>query len=207
MHRNGEWKYFRFQTHNAVENITAKVTVSDPEADQHAPLAIYLASDTLPVSAVDINGTSILQGSSIPAEESLYALLHDEIIVCGPRTVYVGITLPYWSPLTTSLPPVPFMMDIFRDVPHDDTLCETNQFRSFIFVQILQPIGVFSSLIICVTFSSLGLYDYYQCKMLQKKEQMNPLASGLDGEFEDDLDALEIGTTEDSGLLSDFLAI
>ena len=110
-------------------------------------------------------GESILQGSSVPDENELENLLHDDIIVCGPRTVYISVTLPYWSPITSGLSEVQYELTILRTVPDNiDSICESEQLRAFIFVYILQPIALSISIIGCLVFSILGIYTRYKYK-------------------------------------------
>lgn len=165
--RDGNWKYYRFQSHNEVENITAKVSVTTTNETIIPPLAVYIRPNMVPSEALDINGTSILEGTLKPDNEELDLLLKANLIVCGPRTVYIGITLPYWTPATSSLDAIHFELTIFRTVPDSyDGLCETERFRAFLLVFILQPISVWICTSLCFVFLSLGLFYKYRLKKI-----------------------------------------
>lgn len=173
--RDGNWKYYRFQSHNEVENITATVQAQQIQNGTYTPpLAVYIKANTVPIEAVDVNGTSILQGTIKPEGDALEQLLKANLIVCGPRTVYVGITLPYWTPATSSFDAVHFELTIYREIPDSvENLCDTERFKAFLFVFILQPVAVWICTSLCFVFISLGLYNRYKLKKISETEFNN----------------------------------
>jgi len=171
---DGSWQYFRFQTHHPVENITTEVVLSDSE--RVLPIAVYISVDYVPEDAVDSDGDEIVQGSPDPGKDELYRLAHDRTIVCSPRTVYIGVTIPYHSLVTSEM--IDYSLRTFRDVPVDDTdLCSTGKLRALVFVDVLQPLFVFCLLFLTCGFSLLGLYERRKANQL-----MAPSSTALEME-------------------------
>ena len=166
MKGNGQWKYFRFQTHHLAENVTAEVFhfESNTSTSDVVSLAVYLNQDTSPTEIVNRDGAPIFP----PFTQEQVELQEDTRVICGSRTVYVGVTQFPWNSHGGEV--VTFDVRLLRSVPSSaGTLCKAERWRSWILVYMIQPTLVVGMALCSAFFAIRGLWECYQLKLRSRE--------------------------------------
>ena len=139
MARDGTWAYYRFQTHHSMERVHAEVETGSTDGSANPPpLAVYLAIDILPSAK---NYTQPVEVGSPDQLPSMPSTSSDETVVCGPRTVYVGIVCQYYTFAGAQQAPLNFTLSLYRDEPVPaDEYCQSYIIWMEVFVFVIQPL-------------------------------------------------------------------